>query len=439
MNENAYSTIDLSVRRNAQMGIKMNNLLDFVQELSFVRVGGSKEERQAAELILKEINLAGEETGSKAAPGELMPFTIPSGTVKKCSIKALGRELPCMPFLRSGSIDKECSLLYLDQASEIDFAGIGDLSDTAVLLNELTEENTYKRLVEHKAAAFLVMKGKYYFTAEEASLYPQTLRDHFSRNGIICGFTITAADANALIQAKAETIHLTLEQENNEKNSRNVLAVVEGTDWKEESIVLTAHYDSVPLGTGSWDNATGTTALLAVYRHFAANPPRRTMRFIWCGSEELGLLGSKAYVAENEKLLDEIKFCFNFDMCGTALGSNEIFITGEKELETFAEQYCKVAGYSARTHCRVHSSDSAPFCDKDIPALGLSRGTSAAEIHTIHDLLPTLNESAIRQNVEFAIRMIGDVANAAVIPVKKGMSEERRKDLDKYFHREENV
>lgn len=414
----------------------MNNLLDFVKELSFVRVGGSAEEKKAAELVLREIRLAGENAGRKDIRGEVMPFKIPDAKVKKCSVKALGRELACAPFLRSGNIDRECRLVYLDEASEIDFSNVGDLSDAAVLLNELMDEAVYKRLIEHHAAAFFVLKGKYYFTAEEASLYPKELREHFARNGVIPGFYITAADAAALIQEEVKSVHLTLEQENTEAESQNVLAVIEGTDLKEESIVLTAHYDSVPLGTGSWDNATGTTALLAIFRHFAANPPRRTLRFIWCGSEELGLLGSKAYVRQNQNLLEDIKFCFNFDMCGTALGANDIFITGEKELETFIDQYCKMAGYSAKFRAGVHSSDSAPFCDHNIPALGLSRGTSTAEIHTIHDLIPTLSEKAIRKNVDFAVRIIGDIANAAVLPVKKGMSEERRKNLDKYFHRE---
>ena len=147
-------------------------------------------------------------------------------------------------------------------------------------------------------------------------------------------------------------------------------------------------------------------------------------------------MGSKAYVQQNEELLDKIGFCFNFDMCGTALGSNHIFVTGEKELQTFAEQYCKIAGYSAKITAVVHSSDSAPFCDKGIPALGLSRETATAKIHTVHDLLATLSEKAMRKNVAFAIRMIEDVANAAVLPVKKGMSEEMKKELDKYFHRE---
>lgn len=416
----------------------MDTLLDFVQELSFVRVGGTDEEKRAAGLIMNEILSSRSQTDNPAAKEpELMPFAIPSGQVKSCTVKALGRELPCAPFLRSGNIDRSLKLLYLDQGSEMDFAEVKDLSDTAVLLNELTDEDTYKRLVEHHAAAFLVPKGKYYFSAQEASLYERALRDHFARNGRIPGFTVTAADATALIQENADSIYLKLEQEDTEEESQNVLAVIEGSSFPEQSVVLTAHYDSVPLGTGSWDNATGATALLAIYHYFAAHPPKRTMRFIWCGSEELGLLGSRAYIEQHEALLDSIKFCFNFDMCGTALGPNQVFVTGEKDLETYVEQYCKITGYSAKIKALVHSSDSAPFCDRSIPALGLSRGTNTCEIHTIHDLIPPLNEAAFQKNVDFAIRMIDDITNAAVIPFEKKMSEERKKDLAKYFHRKD--
>lgn len=414
----------------------MKELMDFIKELSFVRVAGSEEERKAGELILEEVNRIAEETGGADIRGEYMTFQIPDAKVKKCSVQAAGREIPCAPFLRSGNIDRECSLVYLDDASEIDFSGIGELEGKVVLLNRLTDEEVYKRLAEHKATAFMVMQGKYYFSEKEASLYSRRLREHFSRNGVIPGFMIPAAEALKLVQEEVETVHLTLEQEEIEVESRNIAAVIEGSDLKEESIVLTAHYDSVPVGTGSWDNATGTAALLGIFAHFVANPPRRTLRFLWCGSEELGLLGSKAYVEQNKELLEKIVFCFNFDMCGTALGANRICVTGQKELQTFAEQYCKITGYSAAIKSQVHSSDSAPFCDNGIPALGLSRGTPTAEIHTIHDLLPTLNEKAMQKNVAFAIRMITDVANAAVIPVKKGMPEETRKELDKYFHRE---
>ena len=412
-------------------------MLDFVEELSFVRTAGSEEEKKAAELIMDKIRGIAEETENKEIQAEYMTFRIPDAKVGRCSVQAAGRELPCVPYLRSGNIDRECELVYLDGASEIDFAGAGSLEGKAVLLNGLTDEKVYKRLIEHKASAFLVMQGKYYFSEEETSLYSRRLREHFTRNGVIPGFMITAAGALWLMQEEVAQVRLTLEQEDTEPESRNVSAVIEGTDLKEESIVLTAHYDSVPVGTGSWDNATGAAALLEIFRHFAANPTRRTLRFLWCGSEELGLLGSKAYVEQKKDLLDKVGFCFNFDMCGTVLGSNRIMVTGEKELQTFVEQYCKIACYSADIKAGVHSSDSAPFCDNGIPAVGLGRGTSTAEIHTIHDLLPTLGEKAMRRNVAFAVRMIADVANAAVLPVKKGMSDDMKKELDKYFHREE--
>lgn len=416
----------------------MKKLMEIVKDLSFVRVAGSAEEEKAAELVYAEVNRAAQEAGREDIRGQYETFRIPYAEVRKCCVQAAGREIPCAAFLRSGNIDRECDLVYLDEASEIDFAGVGDLEGKVVLLNKLTDEDVYKRLIERKATAFMVMQGKYYFTAEEASLYDRRLREHFTRNGVIPGFAIPAADALWLIREEVEKVHLSLEQEDTEPESRNITAVIEGTDLKEESIVLTAHYDSVPVGTGSWDNATGTAALLAIFGHFAANPARRTLRFVWCGSEEQGLLGSKAYVEQHKDLMEKTVFCFNFDMCGTVLGANKIIVTGEKELQTFAEQYCKITGYSAEFGVGVHSSDSAPFCDNGIPALGLSRETVTASIHTIHDLLPTLSEKAIQKNVAFAVRIIGDVANAAVVPVKKGMPEETKKELDKYFHRDKD-
>lgn len=413
----------------------MTKLMDFVRELSFVRVGGSAQEKKAAELIMGEIHKAAKEAGREDIQGEYMPFRFPDAKVGKCSLKAAGREIPCAPYLHSGSIDRECDLVYLDEASEIDFAGAGDLEGKAVLLNSPANEELYQRLLDHKVAAFLVLQGKYYYSQEEASLFPRRLKENFTAKGVIPGFVISAADALWMVQEEVGKVRLILEQEKAELESQNICAVVQGTDLKEESIVLTAHYDSVPVGTGSWDNATGATALLAIFRHFAANPPRRTLRFVWCGCEELGLLGSKAYVEQKKELLDKIGFCFNFDLCGTALGANKIVVTGQKELQTFVEQYCRLTGYSALIGVGLHTSDSAPFCDREIPALGLSRETATAEIHTVHDLISTLSEKAMQRNVDFAIGLIKVVADGAMIPVKKGMPEDTRKELDKYFKR----
>lgn len=413
-----------------------------VEKLSFIRYGGTDEEMRAANIIAEEIRAMG---GS----AELTPFEVPAGVVKKAEIRvpeaaraAAGDSLPesieTIPFELSGNLPEggvDLKLFYADRAKKEDYYGVKELSDSIVMINEL-DVDAYKLLVEKKAAAFMTINGKHYDDMHSSNLYHRALRPHFLEKGVIPGFMILAKDAIKLLAAGVETLHVTLEQEEEQHPSRNVVAVIEGTEMPEESIVLTAHYDSVPVGTGSWDNATGSAALLYIYRYFLQNAPKRTMKFIWCGSEEQGLLGSKAYVAQHEDELDAVKFCFNFDMCGSYLGPNMIFITGDEKLETFAKQYCREKGYSSEFRTCVHSSDSAPFCDKGIPALGLSRGMKGGEIHTWHDTIEYVSPEMLEKNSAFFTSMIERVVNSAEMPVDKGMNDDMKKELDKYFKRE---
>lgn len=404
------------------------------EKLSFVRCGGTEEELRAANILLDEIRQAGGE-------GELMEFRIPAFTLEKCAMRVTApfeRQIPVIPYGRAGSLPeggKEFKVIYGEKGTEESFVGTGDLSDSVVILNELNRE-VYRRLCEKKAGAFAVIVGKHYEDLTAASAYSRLLRDKFLEYGKLPGYMIAAPDATDLIRDGAERMHLEMRQTDGESTSRNVLAVIPGTQVPEESIVLTAHYDSVPVGTGSWDNATGAATLMYIYRHFLKNPTRRTLRFIWCGSEELGLLGSRAYVEQKEELLSQIRFCFNFDMCGTVLGSNLIFITGTPELETYARQFCRHEGYVAEFKTVVHSSDSAPFADKGVPSIGLSRGTPSACIHTRQDLLFPIGAKQLKCNGDFAVKMITHVAESVILPVPTGMPEDMKKELDKYFQRD---
>ncbi len=407
--------------------------LSLVEKLSFLRTAGSPQEKEAANILMDEIAAAG-------GNGELHEFTIPSYEIDKCSFKVTApfeKEYEVIAYGRSGSLPEggaTLKLIYAERGVEEDFIGITDLSDTAVIIDALNIE-AYELLCSRKAAAFITVSGKYYQDLDAASAYSRAMRPNFLEKGCIPGFMISAKDATELVGLGANEVHLELLSRDLDLTSQNVLAVIPGTACPEESIVLTAHYDSVPVGTGSWDNATGSATLMYIYRHFLHNPPRRTMRFIWCGAEEVGLLGSKAYVEQKPELVSQIKFCFNFDMCGTILGSNRITVTGGEDLKTFIDQFCKEDGYSASINVRVHSSDSAPFCDKGIPALGLSRGSQTAEIHTKYDLLPTLGAKQLKANGDFAIRVISRVTNSVILPVKTGMPENVLKMLDDYFKR----
>ena len=409
--------------------------LNYVQNLSFARYGGTAEELKAANYIADEIKNAGGEA-------QLMPFEISASAYTSHTTKVTApyeADIATVAFGMCGNLPapgKDLKLFYAERGDARDFLGHDDLSDCVVMVNTLSLD-VYKELVKRNAAAIFTIMGKYYHaTNEEAGMYCRNLRPKFLELGVIPTFAIHAHDATELLRNGAETIHIELEQTDGTAQSQDVLAVIEGTEKPDESIVITGHYDSLPLGPGAWDNATGSAALMGLYLYFKEHAPKRTLRFVWCGSEEQGLLGSKAYIDQNEALVKEqIKFCFNFDMCGTILGPNNICITGGKELEDFVELFCREVGYSARTRVGVHSSDSAPFADMGIPGIGLSRGTSTSEIHTSRDTMFPLGEKPLKANIAFAAQMIERVANAVLLPVDTGMPDNIKKELDKYFQR----
>ncbi len=411
--------------------------LGLVEKLSFVRYGGTEDELRAAKLLLEEIRAAG-------GQGELMDFTVPASDVEACSLSVASpftREIPCVPYWLSGSLPEggaELKFLYAPRGVEEDYGGLDSLEGYAVLLNALSFD-AYKLLFEKKAGAFITLQGRWFDDESGEDLYSRTIRPKMQEVGRVPGFMITGRDATELVRDGAETLRLTLAQRDVEHTSRNVLAVVPGTELPNESLVLTAHYDSVPVGTGSWDNATGAANLTALYKYFVKHPTRRTLRFIWCGSEEQGLLGSKAWIEQHEALMPEVKFCFNFDMCGTVLGPNEIYVTGGDDLLHFAQQYAREVGWPANFVQKVHSSDSAPFADRGVPALGITRRTNTAGIHIHQDLLFPLSAAAMGDIFAFSAGLIERTANARFLPVKTGMPDSMKEQLDKYFQRDKKT
>jgi len=86
-------------------------------------------------------------------------------------------------------------------------------------------------------------------------------------------------------------------------DSENIWAYFEGTDKKEEIIVISAHYDHIGMKNeevynGADDNASGTSALLEIAETFAkakkaGYPPKRSILFLHVTGEEYGLHGSR--------------------------------------------------------------------------------------------------------------------------------------------------
>ncbi|MBA3942775.1 MAG: peptidase M28 family protein [Sphingopyxis sp.] len=80
------------------------------------------------------------------------------------------------------------------------------------------------------------------------------------------------------------------------RKSGNVVAEVPGSDPNASPVIVACHLDSWDLGTGAIDDAAGCGIVTAAAYHVkSAGQPRRTIRILWAGAEEVGVFGGKAY------------------------------------------------------------------------------------------------------------------------------------------------
>jgi hypothetical protein len=129
------------------------------------------------------------------------------------------------------------------------------------------------------------------------------------------------------VRAPGARLAARLVTESFEVPSANVVARVPGSDpaLRGEHLLYSAHHDGLGVrfpwaGDSIWngadDNATTSVALLAIGRAFASRPGRRSALFVWHGSEELYLFGSRWYVQHPTVARESIVAVLNGDMIG---------------------------------------------------------------------------------------------------------------------------
>ncbi|GAB3828065.1 M28 family peptidase [Hymenobacter jeollabukensis] len=118
----------------------------------------------------------------------------------------------------------------------------------------------------------------------------------------------------------------TLPQLRTELASENVLGLLEGSDKKDEVVVISAHYDHVGIQhdtiyNGADDDGSGTSAVLELAQAFVkakaeGHGPRRSILFLLNAGEERGLLGSDFYTGHPVVPLAQTVTDLNIDMVG---------------------------------------------------------------------------------------------------------------------------
>lgn len=400
-----------------------------LKKLAFNRFGGSENELRAAKLIIEEIESLG---GSCT----LEPFEIDAYEAEKATFKVTEPyqlEITVTAIGRSGSTPDggiECEFIYGENCDEI---ALKDAKGKIVLVNN-TGYEAYTRLVKSGAVGFATFSGSFNDIPERSDIDMRMLRKRITENGRIPGVCMRCEDAIKLVQSGATKVKMEVIQQDTVNISHNVVSVIKGSLYPDEEIVITAHYDSVIYGNGAWDNCTGAVSAVVLYKYLMDNPPTRTVRFIWCGSEEQGVLGSKAYAAAHPEILDRLRLCINYDMTGTTLGYNQTVLTGTNALGEFAKQTAKNMGYTCGWHEGIHSSDSVHFALRGVPSIGIAR-SGQAKGHTRWDTLEPLSEKAIIRSIDFGKALLDEIMAAKIFPFEREMPKELVDKADGYINR----
>ena len=397
-------------------------IMKIFEDTAYVRMGGSMEELKAAEYLKGKC----EELGFAA---EIVPFDVDMATMQEAKLLIDGQEITCKGYFNAGNAELEAPFYYLRSTDKYTLSGC---KGKIVMIDGYLGYWMYQDLLENGAVGFITYDGNINYA--DCDIDQRELRAHVHKGNKIPGVNINAKDAVKLISSGAKTAKIVLRQHDYVGQSRNVLMDMPGEI--DEYIAFTAHYDSTSLSQGAYDNMSGSVGILGIAEHFAKNPHRYGLRFIWCGSEERGLLGSKAYCA-NDEAMKNCVLNINLDMIGCIMGKFIAVATSEEKLVSYIEYVGLENGMAIGCKQDVYSSDSTPFADKGIPAVSFARACppNTGTIHNSYDTMALMKAEQMEDDIAVISAFADRMANAVCLPVKRTMPDNMKDKLDIYLCR----
>ncbi len=263
--------------------------------------------------------------------------------------------------------------------------------------------------------------------------------------GLIPAISISMEDG-AFIQRLAERegavkIRLKSSDKLLPKTSWNIIGDLIGTKKPDEIIMIGSHYDGHDISQGASDPASGVVSVMEAARvlsKYAQYP--RTIRFALWGVEEIGLLGSFAYVNAHLEDLHKIRFYLNMDGAG-GLPFKDIVLHEWPELGSTFESYRDQMALEFSIGQSFHeSSDHYSFLLKGVITGGIESVRAALTGrgygHTKYDTVDKVTLQGLRDASALAARIALRVSHADVWPASPRESQAVEKLLNQFPHGE---
>ena len=413
----------------------MSKQFELLKKIGFVRMGGTAEELKAAQILKEEIE-------SMGLAADIEPFEIEDYVQEKAELEVLqpyNKKYIVRAYKFSENTPEEgieAPFYYAENMTDVDIA---NAKGKIILVNGIVRLDLFRKILKSGAVGFISMTGTMLDTDENSDLLQRSTRDTMRAFGNLPAASIRIKDAFEMVKEEASLVRLTIKGENITRTSHNVVTKVAGTDKADEIVSFGAHFDSVEFSTGVYDNGAGSVIIMDILRHFVANPPRRTLQFNWYGSEEMGLLGSKAWVKAHKDELKDHVYMINVDVGGSVLGADQALVLATKEGTTYIDSFMKRKGYSVVVKQDIYSSDGVPFADNGVPSTSFIRfGTQGAGyIHDRNDIIDWLYPKALERTTKFVQDYAEEMINAEVFPVAKVVPPEMVEKVDNYLFKKE--
>ncbi len=217
----------------------------------------------------------------------------------------------------------------------------------------------------------------------------------------------------------------------------NVVGMLPGKSRPEEYVILSAHYDHIgiieadgqdSIANGADDDASGTTAMIALAKHFKAlDNNERTLLFVAFTGEEIGMYGSKHF--GNNIDPDKVVAMINIEMIGkdSKFGPNTLYITGfeASNLGLLVQEQVKGSAFTFHPdpypqQNLFYRSDNATLAALGVPAHTFSTSQIDKDeyYHTVKDEVSTLDIENIRSSIEAIAHGIVGIVSGEQTPTR---------------------
>ncbi len=311
---------------------------------------------------------------------------------------------------------------------------------------------------QHGAKAMLVVAGPTSPNAGE--LVPMTFDTALAGSGLVA-VSIDGSIANAIFRGAEKTleqaqkaldsanphvagfampdvtvrVHASVVRE--KKTANNIIAYLPATEpvgtTAKPWVAIGAHYDHLGHGEagntlagkedagkvhhGADDNASGAAAVLAVASTLAAQPRKRNVLVALWSGEELGLIGSNAFVNKPAVPIDQLAAYLNFDMVGR-MQDNKLNVQATGTSPAWGrilEQANIAAGFDLQLQADPYQpTDVSTFNGASVPSLSFFTGTHT-DYHKPSDTADKIDYEDLDRVVDFAaaiVRRIEDTTEA---------------------------